>query len=106
MKDEEMKEIFSDFDALIIREKAENAIALAEQYNANAAQTGAAKFIPVSRIKLDSGIEAVAAALDRQLQSFRAASGSYIHYFNYKGWEFSQASEKELAVCSQTGKAK
>lgn len=106
MKDEEMKEIFSDFDALIIREKAENAIALAEQYNANAAQTGAAKFIPVSRIKLDSGIETVAAALDRRLQSFRTASGNYIHYFNYKGWEFSQASEKELAVCSQTGKAK
>ena len=101
----DMKEIFSDFDAAIIKEKAENAISLAERYNANAAQTGAAKFATVNRIRLESGIETVADALDSQLQRFRAASGNYIYYFNYKGWEFSQVSEKELTVQPKTRKA-
>ncbi|WP_276950618.1 hypothetical protein [Acetatifactor muris] len=99
MKNEDLKEIFSGFDALIIKEKAEAAISLAEQYNVNAAQSGAAKFSPVNRIRLDRGIETVAEALDRQLQRFRATSGNYVYYFNYKGWEFSQVSEEELAVC-------
>lgn len=89
MENDEMKEIFRDFDALAIKEKLDTAISLAGQYNANAA-LGAVKFAPVGRIRLDSGIELAANAVGAELKQFEATSGGILYYFEYKGFEISQ----------------
>lgn len=89
MENDEMKEIFRDFDGLAIKEKLDTAISLAEQYNANA-ESGAVRFAPVGRIRLDSGIEFAAGAVGAEIQQFNAPSGGILYYFEYKGWEVSQ----------------
>ncbi len=89
MGNDEMKEIFRDFDALAIKERLDTAVSLAEQYNANAA-SGAVRIIPVDRIRIDDRIELAANAVGAELQQFKAPSGGILHYFEYKGWEISQ----------------
>ena len=89
MGNDEMKEIFRDFDTLAIKERLDTAVSLAEQYNANAS-SGAVRFAPVGRIRLDSGIELAAGAVSAELKQFKAPSGGILAYFEYKGWEISQ----------------
>lgn len=86
---DEMKEIFRDFDGLAIKEKLDTAISLAEQYNANAA-SGAVRLVPVDRIRIDDRIELAANAVGAELQQFKAPSGGMLHYFEYKRWEVTQ----------------
>lgn len=89
MGNDEMKEIFRDFDALAIKERLDTAVSLAEQYNANAA-SGAVRIIPVDRIRIDDRIELAANAVGAELKQFKAPSGGILYYFEYKGWEISQ----------------
>lgn len=89
MGNDEMKEIFRDFDGLAIKEKLDTAVSLAEQYNANAA-SGAVKFAQIGRITVKDNIESAAAASGAELQRYKGASGDVRHSFLYKGWEFVQ----------------
>lgn len=91
---DEMKEIFRDFDALAIKEKLDAAISLAGQYNANAA-SGTVKFAPVNMIRIDSGIEFAASAVGAELKQFEATYGSILYYFEYKGFEVSQVNSNK-----------
>lgn len=94
MGNDEMKEIFRDFDALAIKEKLDAAISLAGQYNANAA-SGTVKFVPVDRIRIESDIELAASAVGAELKQFEAPSGGILYYFEYKGWEISQVNSNK-----------
>ena len=94
--DEKMKEIFRDFDALAVKEKLDAAISLVEQYNANAS-SGAVRFAPVNRIRIDDRIDLAANAVGAELKQFKAPSGGILAYFEYKGWEISQISPVQEA---------
>lgn len=89
MGNDEMKEVFRDFDALAIKEKIDAAISLAEQYNANAS-SGTVRLVPVDRIRLADQTDVVAEALGVELQEVKCTSGNTLYYFNYKGWEITQ----------------
>ncbi len=100
MGNEEMKEIFRDFDALAVRERMDAFVALADKWKALERQGGPVKVSSASpaHLTIEDRIVETAEALGVELHEHKPVSGSgpFLYWFHYKGYKFYHLSGERL----------
>ncbi len=95
MGNEEMRELFKDFDALAAKERVDAFVELAERWSI-LAQEGPIRLSRIGYLTIEHGIAEAAEAVGEELHEYKAEPGRYLYCFYYKGYEFNCYSKERL----------
>ena len=84
MGDEEMKEIFRNFDTPAVREWVDAFVALADKWKALERQGGPVKVTATVCLNIEDRIAETAEALGVELHEHKLESGRFLYCFYYK----------------------
>lgn len=96
MGNEEMKEVFKDFDVLAVRERVDAFVALADKWKALEQQGGPVKVTAAFYFTIGDEIGETAEALGVELHEHKLQSGGFLYYFYYKDYRFNHSSDERL----------
>lgn len=96
MENEEIKAVFSDFDALAIKERVDAFVSLMEKCDALEQSGGPVRISMTRCLNIESGIQEAAEVLGVELHEHKMESGRFLYRFRYKGYEFHHLSEERL----------